>query len=78
MARNKLLIRAEAKMAGIAAMPIVEVILLSKCRGDGNVEAERKGLDLLPNLLAPAWATNDHQRPLGTVDPVRKRCHVGR
>ena len=81
---GKLGIGADAGAADVAAMPVVEVVLVAEGRRDGQIEALGEGLDGLLDGGAPAGPADDHQRALrlGELRPAaaasrRRRAGLG-
>jgi hypothetical protein len=66
---------ADARAAHVAAVAVVEVILVAERRRHRQVEAVRERLDRRLHLPAPAGTADDHQGPLGTLKPVPQLGH---
>src|SRR3546814_7168911 len=57
-------IDADADVAGVAGMLIVEIVLAAEGYGHRQPRGRRQGLQLRLGLGAPAAATDDDERPL--------------
>ena len=70
-------IDADAGAADVAAVAVVDVVLVAERRRDRQIEAVGEGLHGPLNLAAPARPADDHQRALGGGKLGLQQRHVG-
>ncbi len=76
-ARGQLRIDADADVADIVGVAIVEVVLAAKAAGDGQVLGLGEGLDRGTGCRRPTAAAEDDQRALRLAQQLGEAGHVG-